>query len=176
MKQVIQIFFMLVALALVVNVVASAVAQDATNSSSSPAVEIANPEECDSVMSVLLQKKKDTLDRRERTIKAKESDLLSAEERIKMEIEKLTQLRNEMRESMKELDAQQLAEVEKLVQMFEKMRGKKAAAILEQADKAVAVEVLRRMREKQAGEALSAMTPAYAAGLAKELSDYSVNK
>ena len=31
-----------------------------------------------------------------------------------------------------------------IVKMFEKMRGKKAAAILEEADREIAVEVLRR--------------------------------
>ena len=56
--------------------------------------------------------------------------------------------------------------------MFEKMRGKKAAAILEEADREVAVEVLRRMREKQAGEALSAMAPDVAAELAEIISQF----
>ena len=59
-----------------------------------------------------------------------------------------------------------------LVDMFQKMRGKKAAAILEQADKEVAVEVLRRMRDKQAGETLSQMNPETAAELAEIISQF----
>ena len=101
-------------------------------------------------MSVLLQKKKEALDRRERSIKARESDIQAAEARISEELTKLEQVRNEMRQAMQDLDAQQLEEVERLVKMFEKMRGKKAAAILEETDREIAVEVLRRMREKQA--------------------------
>ena len=48
-----------------------------------------------------------------------------------------------MRQAMQDLDAQQLEEVERLVKMFEKMRGEKGVAILEEADREVAVEVLR---------------------------------
>ena len=168
-----QVLFMLFALGLVGSILASAVAQDVSEpapqsmSSSSLA-----PQECDTVMSVLLQKKKEALDRRERSIKARESDLQAAEIRISEDLAKLEQLRNEMREAMQDLDAKQLEEVERLVSMFEKMRGKKAAAILEQADQAVAVEVLRRLRSKQAGETLSAMKPDVAADLAAILSEF----
>jgi flagellar motility protein MotE (MotC chaperone) len=77
-----------------------------------------------------------------------------------------------MRQAMQDLDAQQLEEVERLVSMFEKMRGKKAAAILEQADREVAVAVLRRMRNKQAGEAMAAMNPDTAAELAEIISQF----
>ena len=168
-----QILFMLFALGLVGSILASAVAQDVA----APAQQMAGlnsvePQDCDSVMSVLLQKKKESLDRRERSIKARESDIQAAEARITEELAKLEQVRNEMRQAMQDLDAQQLEEVERLVKMFEKMRGKKAAAILEETEREVAVEVLRRMREKQAGEALSAMTPDVAAELAEIISQF----
>ena len=166
-----QIFFMIVIFAMVVSVVASAIAQDNPNPVER-SIEAFEPQECDTVMSHLLQKKKASLDRRERTIKAREADLESAEERVKAELEKLTKIRNEIRESMKELDTNQLEEVGRLVKMFEKMRGKKAAAILEQTDPEVVVEVLRRIKPKQAGDAMSAMTPAFAAKIAEQLSEF----
>ena len=168
-----QILFMLFALGLVGSILASAVAQDvAAPSQQMAGLDSPEPQDCDSVMSVLLQKKKEALDRRERSIKARESDIQAAESRIAEELTKLEQVRNEMRQAMQDLDAQQLEEVERLVKMFEKMRGKEAAAILEEADREVAVEVLRRMREKQAGEALSAMTPDVAAELAEIISQF----
>lgn len=166
-----QIVFMAVIFAMVISVVASAIAQDNPDPAKRT-IEAFEPQECDTVMSHLLQKKKASLDRRERTIKAREADLESAEERVKAELEKLTNIRNEIRESMKELDANQLEEVGRLVKMFEKMRGKKAAAILEQTDKEVVVEVLRRIKPKQAGDALAAMTPKFAAEIAEQLSEF----
>lgn len=168
-----QILFMLFALGLVGSILASAVAQDvAAPAPQTAGLNSAEPQDCDSVMSVLLQKKKEALDRRERSIKARESDIQAAESRISEELAKLEQVRNEMRQAMQDLDAQQLEEVERLVKMFEKMRGKKAAAILEETDREIAVAVLRRMREKQAGEALSAMTPDVAAEIAEIISQF----
>ena len=164
-----QIFFILVILAMVVSVVASAIAQDSP-SSKEEEIESFEPQECDTVMSHLLQKKKASLDRRERTIKARETDLQSAEDRVKLELEKLTKIRNEIRESMKDLDENQLEEVGRLVKMFEKMRGKQAAAILEETEQEIVVEVLRRMKRKKAGDAMAAMEPAFAAEITEKLS------
>ena len=168
-----QILFMLFALGLVGSILASAVAQDvAAPASQTAGLNSTEPQDCDSVMSVLLQKKKEALDRRERSIKARESDIQAAEARISEELAKLEQVRNEMRQAMQDLDAQQLEEVERLVKMFEKMRGKKRLRFWKRRIARVAVEVLRRMREKQAGEALSAMTPDVAAELAEIISQF----
>lgn len=168
-----QVLFMLFALGLVGSILASAVAQDvSTPQAQTAGLSPLEPQDCDSVMSVLLQKKKEALDRRERSIKARETDIQAAEVRISEELAKLEQIRNEMRQAMQDLDAQQLEEVERLVSMFEKMRGKKAAAILEQADREVAVAVIRRMRNKQAGEAMAAMNPDTAAELAEIISQF----
>ena len=166
-----QFLFMVLALGLVASVLASAVAQDTPpiqpRQSAAP-----EPRECDSVMSTLLQKKKEALDRRERTIKAREADLQGAEDRLKAEIEKLSDIRNDIREAMKGLDQQQLEEVERLKEMFSKMRGKKAAAIMEQTDPEVVVEVLKRMDKKKAGEALAAMSPLFASKITEMISDF----
>ena len=168
-----QVLFMLFALGLVGSILASAVAQDVSDPGvQGQGIGSLEPQDCDSVMSVLLQKKKEVLDRRERSIKARESDIQAAEGRISEELTKLEQIRNEMRQAMQDLDAKQLEEVERLVSMFEQMRGKKAAAILEEVDKEVAVEVLRRMREKKAGETLSAMAPDVAAEIAEIISQF----
>ncbi len=166
-----QFLFMVLAFGLVVSVVASAVAED-TPQIQARQTAAPEPRECDSVMSTLLQKKKEALDRRERTIKARESDLKSAEERLKSEMEKLTSIRSDLREAMKGLDKQQLEEVKRLTEMFSKMRGKKAAAIMENTDPLVVVEVLKRMDKKRAGEALAAMDPVFASEITEMISDF----
>ncbi|MBM75994.1 MAG: hypothetical protein CMK59_11390 [Proteobacteria bacterium] len=129
------------------------------------------PQECEGAVSVLLQRKKEALDRRERTIVSRESDLDSAELRMRDQFEELSSLRDEIREQMKAMDEAQNAEVERLTAMFQKMRGKQAAAILEKADEEVAIAVLREMDQGKAGAALAAMNPKTAATLAQKLTE-----
>ena len=74
-----QFLFMVQAFCLVVSVVASTVAED-TPQVKARQTAVPESRECDSVMSTLLQKKKEALDHRQRTIKAPESDLESAVE------------------------------------------------------------------------------------------------
>ena len=166
-----QFLFMIFAFGLVISVVASAIAQD-TPPVQPKQTAAPEPRECDSVMSTLLQKKKEALDRRERTIKAREADLKSAEERLKTEMEKLTTIRNDLRDAMKGLDQQQQDEVDRLTAMFSKMRGKKAALIMEETEPKVVVEVLKRMDKKKAGEALAAMSPEYASQITEMISTF----
>ena len=151
-----QILFMIFAFGLVISVVASAVAQD-TPPVQPKQTAAPEPRECDSVMSTLLQKKKEALDRRERTIKAREADLESAEDRLKSEIEELSKIRDELREAMKGLDDQQRAEVDKLTAMFSKMRGKKAAQIMEETDPEVRRAKHDEMRATVADPKLSSI-------------------
>ena len=129
------------------------------------------PQECEGAVSILLQRKKEALDRRERTIVSRESDLDSAELRMREQFEELSSLRDEIREQMKAMDEAQNAEVERLTAMFQKMRGKQAAAILEKADQEVAIAVLREMDQGKAGAALAAMNPLKAAVLAQKLTE-----
>ena len=72
---------------------------------------------------------------------------------------------------MKAMDAAQNAEVERLTAMFQKMRGKQAAAILEKADQEGSIAVLREMDQGKAGAALAAMNPQKAAVLAQKLTE-----
>ena len=159
----------------ILGVVASAVA----SSSQTGGVfgsEVMERQECEGAVSVLLQRKKEALDRRERTIKSRESDIDSAEKRLKVQFEELQSLRDEMREQMKGMDAQQKQEITEVVKMLQKMRGKQSAAILESTELEIAVEVVRQMDRAKAGAALSAMNPAKAAEIAQELTKHPINR
>ena len=165
-----QILIIGLSLGIVIGIAASAVA----SSDETPPVKtysaMPEPRECETVVSTLLQKKKDALDRRERSIKAREADLMDAEQRARDELERLVTVREELKGLMSDMDAEQKKEVKRLVLMFQKMRGKKAAKILETTETDVAVEVLRNMQEKKAGETMSAMSPEKAAELANVIS------
>ncbi len=150
-----------------VGVVASAVAETGTDVERSASLFSKDPKECETVVSTLLQRKKEALDRRERTIKVRETDLRTAEERMKQQLTELSTIREELREQMKDMDEKQLQEIERLVRLFEKMRAPQAAAILEATDPTIAVSVLRRMDRSRAGKALAKMKAKTAANLAE---------
>ena len=165
-----QILIIGLSLGIVIGIAASAVASSDETAPVKTYTAMPEPRECETVVSTLLQKKKDALDRRERSIKAREADLMDAEQRAREELERLVTVREELKGLMSEMDAEQKKEVNRLVLMFQKMRGKKAAKILETTETDVAVEVLRNMQEKKAGETMSAMSPEKAAELANEIS------
>lgn len=150
---------MIFALGGILGAVASAVAASSRDNGGLFGPEAADQQECEGVVSVMLQRKKEALDRRGRTIKARESDILAAEERMRQQFEELRSLRNEIRERMKDMDEEQQVEVDRLAEMFKKMRGKQSAKILEVTQPEIAVEVLRRMGPGKSGAALAAMAP-----------------
>ena len=159
----------------ILGVVASAVA----SSSQTGGVfgnEVMERQECEGAVSVLLQRKKEALDRRERTIISRESDIDAAEKRLKVQFDELQSLRDELREQMKGMDEQQKQEIAEVVKMLQKMRGKQSAAILESTELEIAVEVVRLMDRAKAGAALSAMNPVKAAEITEELTKHPINR
>lgn len=123
--------------------------------------------ECETVVSALLERKQEALERRERTIISREDEIRAAEERTVDKLQKIQDLRDELREYMKEMDEVQKAEVVRLTGMMEKMRGKQAAAILEETERKLAVAVLRNMDKSRAGKAMAAMKPDVAAEISE---------
>lgn len=151
-------------------IVASAMASSSsatTNGYQTSQTTVRATEECESIISALLQRKQSALERRERTIISREDEIRAAEERTATKLEDIQTLRDELREYMKGMDEVQKSEVVRLTGMMEKMRGKQAAAILEETDRALAVQVLRNMESTRAGKALAAMKP----GVAAEISE-----
>ena len=109
--------------------------------------------ECETVVSALLERKQEALERRERTIISREDEIRAAEERTTDNF-KNPRLRDELREYMKEMDEVQKAEVVRLTGMMEKMRGKQAAAISRKPN-ANLQAVLRNMDKSRAGKAMA---------------------
>jgi flagellar motility protein MotE (MotC chaperone) len=68
-----------------------------------------------------------------------------------------------------DLDGEREERVASLVKMFESMRPKQAAAILQVTDDEIALEVLERMNRGKAGKTLAAMEPKRAATLAERI-------
>lgn len=117
----------------------------------------------------LLEQKDRGLTRREATLEAREADLRAAEAEVQARLDDLGKVRDEISKMLAELDDRQKERVTTLVKMMESMRDKQAAAILDETDDAVALEVLMRMNVSKAGKALAKMGAARAAFFAEQL-------
>ncbi len=118
---------------------------------------------------LLLQRKEESLNRRQQTITAREADVRAAEEQVERRIIELQELREQVRASLASLDGDRQERVNGLVKMFESMRPNQAADILTVTDNDIALEVLERMNRGKAGKTLAAMDPKRAAYLAERI-------
>jgi flagellar motility protein MotE (MotC chaperone) len=117
----------------------------------------------------LLIQKENALERREKLVANEEQDLRAAELALESRLLELQKLRDQIREMLTDLDGDREERVASLVKMFESMRPKQSAAILEVTDEEVALEVLERMNQGKAGKTLAAMEPTIAARLAERI-------
>ena len=117
----------------------------------------------------LLMRKDAALKRREELVENEKQDLRTAEAALETRLLELQKLRDQIREMLTDLDGEREERVASLVKMFESMRPKQAAAILEVTDDEIALEVLERMNRGKAGKTLAAMEPKRAAALAERI-------
>jgi flagellar motility protein MotE (MotC chaperone) len=117
----------------------------------------------------LLIQKENALERREKLVANEEQDLRAAELALESRLLELQKLRDQIREMLTDLDGDREERVASLVKMFESMRPKQSAAILEVTDEEIALEVLERMNQGKAGKTLAAMEPTIAARLAERI-------
>jgi flagellar motility protein MotE (MotC chaperone) len=117
----------------------------------------------------LLMRKDAALKRREELVENEKQDLRTAEAALETRLLELQNLRDQIRGMLTDLDGEREERVASLVKMFESMRPKQAAAILQVTDDEIALEVLERMNRGKAGKTLAAMEPKRAATLAERI-------
>jgi len=117
----------------------------------------------------MLLQKDSALKRREELVENEKQDLRAAEAALESRLVELQKLRDQIRVMLTDLDGEREERVVNLVKMFESMRPKQAAAILEVTDDEIALEVLERMNQGKAGKTLAAMDAKRAAGLAERI-------
>lgn len=106
-----------------------------------------------------LRERRAMLDRREQTLDAREALIVAAERRFQERTEQLTTLQTRLEQldgTRRDHDA---ANWRGIVKTYETMRPKDAAAILNDMEEAVLLQVLDRMKESKAAPILAAMTP-----------------
>lgn len=120
----------------------------------------------------LLQKladRREELERQSSKLQIRESLLVAAEKRVEERITRLKEIEDSVSALIERFDKQEEARLSKLVQVYESMKPKSAAAIFDQLDMPVLLAVTQRMDEAKMAEVLSKMNADAAKRLTMEL-------
>ncbi len=116
-----------------------------------------------------LSARRQELDAREAGFETRERLLAEAERRIDEKIAQLAQLEKEILALVEVQEATDNEKLDSLVRVYERMRPRDAARIMESLDISLQLEVASRMREIKMAAILSAMDPAAARELTNRL-------
>ncbi len=117
-----------------------------------------------------LAQRREELDKRALEMGQHEALLTAAEQRIDGKIKELENLRGELQNLLHQVDGQEEERIASLVKIYETMKPREAAAILEGLEMSVALVVLERMREAKSAPILAAMDPQKASQITVEMS------
>ena len=116
-----------------------------------------------------LAKRREMLDERERRIDEREALLSAAEQRLVTKQQQLEQLRQDIEELVARYDQTQEEETNILRQTYETMKPKDAAAILNDMELDILLDVVRGMSARRLAPILAAMNPEKARTVTQEL-------
>lgn len=116
-----------------------------------------------------LAERRDSLEKREREIDAREGLLRAAEIRIERRVAELEDLRQVIEARIKVFDEQQEDKLGSLVKIYENMKPKDAARIFEELEMTTLLEVAERMKERKLAPVMAQMGPERAREVTVEL-------
>ena len=116
------------------------------------------------------------LEAREQSIVAREVVLAAAERRLSERIAELTQLQQRLEVLERSRGEREEAGWRGLVKTYEVMRPREAAAIFEELELPVAIQILDRMGERKVAPVIGAMNPEKARILTAELARHRANR
>ena len=117
-----------------------------------------------------LAKRRENLDGRERELGLREGLLQAAERRFDDKIVELQALRSEIEALVGQQDEEDEAELQSLVKIYETMKPKDAARILQELEMRVLLPIMERMKERSMAPVLAAMDSGRARAVTAELS------
>ena len=116
-----------------------------------------------------LSDRRQKLETRSQELDTRERLLMATEQRIDRKIERLKSLESNIKALVKTHDDQAEAQLQNLVKIYEAMKPKDAARILEKLDLSVLLDVIERMKQKKVAEVLAQMNQATATEVTTEL-------
>ena len=123
-----------------------------------------------------LRARRAELEAREQTIASRELVLAAAERRLGQRIEELTQLQQRLEGMERARGEREDAGWRGLVRTYENMRPREAAAIFEELELPVVIQILDRMGERKMAPVIGAMRPEKARILTAELARHRANR
>ena len=123
-----------------------------------------------------LRARRTELEAREQSIASRELVLAAAERRLGQRIEELTQLQQRLESMERTRGEREEAGWRGLVRTYETMRPREAAAIFEELELPVVIQILDRMGERKMAPVIGAMRPEKARVLTAELARHRANR
>jgi flagellar motility protein MotE (MotC chaperone) len=118
-----------------------------------------------------LRARREALDLRASEASTHDELMLAAEQRLNERLAELRQLESHVSDLLGQLDEAQEQRLAGLVDVYQRMRSKDAAAVFDGLDDDVLVQVASRMRQSNLAEIMGRMDPARARALTRMLAD-----
>lgn len=118
-----------------------------------------------------LSSRRATLDQRAAEMETEDALVLAAEQRLSERLGELRQLETTLNDLLGRLDETQEARLASLVDVYQRMRAKDAAAVFDGLDDGVLVQVASRMRQANLAEVMGRMEPGRARRLTQMLAE-----
>lgn len=117
-----------------------------------------------------LRTRRQEIERRGEEIAQRELLLAAAERRVEQRLEEMRAIQTRLETESRARDQREEAGIRQLVRVYEAMRPRDAAAILDELEMPVLLQVMDRMRDAKAAPVLAAMRPDRARAVTAELS------
>jgi len=137
---------------------------------SAPPVQVAPEAQAERALLESLRARRLELDRQAEELAQRELLLGAAERRMAERVNELRSLQSGLEGEVRSRDEREEARIRQLVRVYEVMRPRDAAAILDDLDMPILLQVIERMREAKASPVLAAMRPERARAATAELS------
>lgn len=118
-----------------------------------------------------LQARRQALDQRAEQYSTQDELMIAAEQRLNERLTELRTLETHVNDLLGQLDEAQEQRLASLVDVYQRMRAKDAAAVFDGLDDEVLVQVASRMRQANLAEVMGRMEPARARQLTQMLAD-----
>jgi flagellar motility protein MotE (MotC chaperone) len=142
----------------------------ATPLASPPPIQAAPEAQAERVLLENLRARRLELDRQAEELAQRELLLGAAERRMAERVNELRSLQSGLEGEVRVRDEREEARIRQLVRVYEAMRPRDAAAILDDLEMPILLQVIERMREAKASPVLAAMRPERARAATAELS------
>jgi flagellar motility protein MotE (MotC chaperone) len=118
-----------------------------------------------------LSDRRKALDAREHGMNQRDALLKAAEQRLVDKEAELTQMRTEVKQLLDQVDEQEAKRINNLVKLYENMKPKDAARILNDLELSVLMRVVQRMNVRRLAPVLAAMDPDKARAVTRSLAE-----